>query len=91
MSGEHVYTIVYRVDGALNEFPDHDELYWNAIGADWNVQIDQATARVTGPAPVTKVACFTGPAGSKLGCAKAVIKNGAAIFSQPTMPPYNAT
>ena len=90
VSGEHVYTIVYRVDGALNGFPDHDELYWNAIGADWNVQIDQASARVTGPAPVTKVACFTGPVGSTLGCAKAVVKSGAAVFGQPIMPPYNA-
>jgi uncharacterized membrane protein YgcG len=90
VSGEHVYTIVYRVDGAFNGFPDHDELYWNAIGADWSVPIDEASARVTGPAPVTKVACFTGPLGSTLGCAKAVIKNGAAVFSQPTMPPYNA-
>lgn len=90
VSGEHVYTIVYRVDGALNGFPDHDELYWNAIGADWSVPIDEASARVTGPAPVTKVACFTGSVGSTLGCAKAVIKNGAAVFSQPTMPPYNA-
>ena len=90
VSGEHVYTIVYRVDGALNGFPDHDELYWNAIGANWNVQIDQASARVTGPAPVTKVACFTGPVGSTLGCAKAVVKSGAAVFGQPIMPPYNA-
>lgn len=90
VSGEHVYTIVYRVDGALNGFPDHDELYWNAIGADWSVPIDEASARVTGPAPVTKVACFTGPVGSTLGCAKAVIKSGAAVFSQPTMPAYNA-
>jgi uncharacterized membrane protein YgcG len=90
VSGEHVYTIVYRVDGALNGFPDHDELYWNAIGADWSVQIDQASARVMGPAPITKVACFTGPVGSTLGCAKSAIKNGAAVFSQPTMPPYNA-
>ena len=90
VSGEHVYTIVYRVDGALNGFPDHDELYWNAIGADWDVQIDQATARVTGPAPVTKVACFSGPVGSTLGCTKAVVKNGVAIFGQQTLPPYNA-
>jgi uncharacterized protein (TIGR04222 family) len=90
VSGEHVYTIVYRVDGALNGFADHDELYWNAIGADWDVQIDQAFARVTGPAAVTKVACFSGPVGSTLGCAKAVIKSGAAVFSQPTMPPFNA-
>lgn len=90
VSGEHVYTIVYRVDGALSGFPDHDELYWNAIGADWDVQIDQASARVTGPAPVTKVACFTGPVGSTLGCGKAAVKNGTAVFSQQTMPPFNA-
>jgi uncharacterized membrane protein YgcG len=90
VTGVHLYTIVYRVDGALNGFADHDELYWNAIGADWGVQIDQASVRVTGPAPVTKVACFTGPVGSTLGCAKAVVKNGAAVFSQPTMSPFTA-
>jgi uncharacterized protein (TIGR04222 family) len=39
---------------------------------------------------VTKVACFTGPVGSTLGCAKAVVKSGAAVFGQPIMPPYNA-
>jgi uncharacterized membrane protein len=90
VSGEHVYTIVYRVDGALNGFADHDELYWNAIGADWSVPIEQASAHVAGPAPITKVACFAGPVGSTLGCAKAAVKNGAAVFSQPTMAPYNA-
>ena len=90
VTGVHLYTIVYRVDGALNGFADHDELYWNAIGADWDVQSDQASVRVTGPAPVTKVACFTGPVGSTLGCAKAVVKNGAAVFSQPTMSPFTA-
>lgn len=33
--GVHRYLISYRVDGALNGFEDHDELFWNAIGADW--------------------------------------------------------
>jgi hypothetical protein len=33
ISGRHDYTILYRVEGTLNGFPDHDELYWNAIGA----------------------------------------------------------
>jgi hypothetical protein len=33
ISGRHDYTITYRVEGTLNGFPDHDELYWNAIGA----------------------------------------------------------
>ena len=32
ISGRHTYTLNYRVEGALNGFPDHDELFWNAIG-----------------------------------------------------------
>jgi hypothetical protein len=39
ISGRHRYRITYRVEGALNGFADHDELYWNAIGADWEVPI----------------------------------------------------
>jgi hypothetical protein len=39
ITGQHDYRIVYRVQGALNGFADHDELYWNAIGADWEVPI----------------------------------------------------
>ncbi|MGH2554621.1 MAG: DUF2207 domain-containing protein, partial [Actinomycetota bacterium] len=31
ITGPHTYTITYRVQGALNGFADHDELYWNAI------------------------------------------------------------
>ncbi|HET6771623.1 MAG TPA: DUF2207 domain-containing protein, partial [Actinomycetota bacterium] len=30
ITGRHSYAIVYRVEGALNGFPDHNELYWNA-------------------------------------------------------------
>src|SRR4029077_11642206 len=37
VTGRHVYTITYRVEGALNGFSDHDELYWNAIGDQWSV------------------------------------------------------
>src|SRR5690349_20275605 len=39
ISGRHGYTIVYRVEGALNGFADHDELYWNAVGSEWSVPI----------------------------------------------------
>src|SRR5688572_25246403 len=34
-TGAHQYTITYRLEGALNAFDDHVELYWNAIGGDW--------------------------------------------------------
>src|SRR5438132_4447466 len=46
VTGLHTYTINYRVEGALNGFSDHDELYWNAIGAFWDVPVDQATVKV---------------------------------------------
>src|SRR5262245_37080958 len=34
ITGRHTYELVYRVEGALNGFADHDELYWNAVGAE---------------------------------------------------------
>ena len=35
ITGEHRYDITYRVEGAMNAFEDHDELFWNAIGDQW--------------------------------------------------------
>ena len=54
VSGRHTYTIVYRVEGALNGFPDHDELFWNAIGNEWDVPIDTAQVIVRAPAGITR-------------------------------------
>src|SRR3954451_14948109 len=44
ITGEHTYDIVYRVRAAMNAFPDHDELVWNAVGTEWPVSIDKASA-----------------------------------------------
>ncbi len=90
ISGRHVYTIEYRVDGAMNGFRDHDELYWNAVGADWEVPIERATARVSAPAGITGTACFGGPAGSTLSCDRASVDGGVAVFSQKGLYPYEA-
>jgi uncharacterized membrane protein YgcG len=87
ITGEHVYTITYRVEGALNSFSDHDELYWNAIGTEWPVQIDGATVRVTGPAAFGKVACFAGPDHSSLPCSDASIDGSTATFHQSVQEP----
>lgn len=82
ITGAHRYTIVYRVDAALNGFPQHDELYWNAIGTEWSVQIDRATVKVTTPSDITQVACFGGGSGSRLPCSEAGGAGRVASFSQ---------
>lgn len=68
VSGRHTYTIVYGVEGALNGFPEHDELFWNAIGDEWDVSIDTAQVVVRAPAGITRVACFQGYEGSTESC-----------------------
>ena len=64
----HEYRIRYRVDRAVLFFDDHDELYWNATGTDWPVEIRHAQAHVlmpkTDPARI-QLGCFTGGMGSK--------------------------
>jgi uncharacterized membrane protein YgcG len=90
ITGEHTYTIVYRVEGAMNGFDTHDELYWNAIGTDWQQPIDQMRVRVDGPAAVTRVACFQGPLGSTVGCTRAQVRDGAAAFAQDGLGAYTA-
>lgn len=70
ISGLRGYTIVYRVEGALNRFPDHDELYWNAVGTEWSVPINRVSARVVTSTAVSQVACYHGPRGSQLACSR---------------------
>jgi uncharacterized membrane protein YgcG len=81
ITGAHRYTISYRIEGALNGFEGHDELYWNAIGTEWPVPIEQATIRVTTPADIIEVACFGGESGSRLACADAGRAGRTASFS----------
>ena len=68
ITGLHAYTVEYVVRGALNAFEEHDELYWNAIGSDWDVRIERPSVTVRAPAAITAQACFAGPAGSSLPC-----------------------
>jgi uncharacterized protein (TIGR04222 family) len=87
ITGEHTYTIRYRLRGALNGFADHDELFLNATGNGWNVPIDHATATVTAPGPVRREACFAGPTGSQLRCDSATASGSVATFSQSGLGP----
>ncbi|MDQ1653521.1 MAG: hypothetical protein QOI35_2721 [Cryptosporangiaceae bacterium] len=87
VSGTQAYSLTYTVRGAMNSFPDHEELYWNAIGTEWDVPISDASAQVKGPAPIQRTQCFAGPLESKLGCASDKVTDGAAQFTQPSLNP----
>jgi uncharacterized membrane protein len=55
-------SIEYTVSDALRFFDDHDELYWNVTGDDWDVPIQAASARIILPEGTTNIRAnvFTG-------------------------------
>jgi uncharacterized membrane protein len=67
-TGEVVYNIRYRLDEALRHFEEHDELYWNVTGTQWDTRIEHASATVRLPGAVDerdlKRIGFTGADGS---------------------------
>ena len=56
----------YRVPNGLRFFEEHDELYWNVTGDEWDVPIESASADVRLPAGVSGVraTAFRGAYGS---------------------------
>jgi len=64
-----VKTVVvrYRVLNGLKFFEEHDELYWNVTGDEWEVPIERARAVVRLPAGVAGIRsyAFTGGYGSQ--------------------------
>src|ERR1700686_2299145 len=55
-------SIEYVVSDALRFFDDHDELYWNVTGDDWDVPIQAGSARIILPEGTTNIRAnvFTG-------------------------------
>ena len=65
--GAVTYVIRYRVRDALSRFAEHDEIYWNATGHEWNATIGRssATVRLPGapPSDALQAAGYTGAFG----------------------------
>ncbi|MGH7302622.1 MAG: DUF2207 domain-containing protein [Candidatus Rokuibacteriota bacterium] len=61
-------SVVYRVRRGVLAYEDHDELYWNATGTEWNVPIGSAEVYVTLPTGIgdamIRTAGFTGALGA---------------------------
>ena len=57
----------YRILNAIRFFDDHDELYWNVTGGEWDAPIRAASAKIELPDGVTGLhaIAFTGAYGSR--------------------------
>jgi uncharacterized membrane protein len=66
-------TLHYRVSNGLKFFEDHDELYWNVTGDEWDVPLENVSAEILLPSGVTgiRTAEFTGSYGSRAQNAEA--------------------
>jgi hypothetical protein len=62
----HTVILRYRATNGLRFFDDHDELYWNVTGDEWDVPIEAATARIELPpgAEGVRAIAFNGAYGS---------------------------
>ena len=61
ITGAHNYIIIYTVkNGIGSNYEDHDEIYWNTTGNDWDIPIEKASATITTNFGVdtNRVACF---------------------------------
>ena len=89
ISGVHRYHVQYTVNGLVNTANDQhadDQLYWNVLGSEWTVPVAGVQVSVNGPAPVAKVACYAGQAGSNTACGSASSTGATATFSQADLP-----
>ncbi len=90
ITGVHTYTIVYTVEAAMNGFAGHDEVYWNAVGDEWDVPVQHATATVTTPGGILDIACYAGTLGSHTTCDKKKSDGVIARFRQDALAPHEA-
>lgn len=86
VTGKRVYKIAYTVDGAINYFDEHEELYWNVTGDRWPVSISTVHATVRAPY-IQEITCFAGVHGSSSSCAQFVKQDDtSALFIHEGIP-----
>lgn len=63
----HTIVLRYRATNALRFFEEHDELYWNVTGDEWDVPIEAATAQIQLPSGTegVRAIAFNGVYGSR--------------------------
>lgn len=81
------FVLKYRVRNGLKFFEDHDELYWNVTGDEWDVPIEHASARIRLPSNATGVRAlaFTGAYGAREEAATVTLE-GSRVTMTMTRP-----
>ncbi len=92
ITGVHTYVIPYTVGGGITYFSDHDELYWNVTGTEWDVPIGNVVAAAVRlpqnfDANDVRLACYVGAAGSTEDDCISVYANGIATFMARSLVP----
>ena len=94
-SGEHTYVFRYRANRMLGFFGQHDELYWNVTGVNWEFPIDKASATVSFdfdvPVAALTAEAYTGAFGYRNSDYTSRIDNSARVHFETTkvLPPLN--
>ncbi|HEY0775454.1 MAG TPA: DUF2207 domain-containing protein, partial [Nocardioidaceae bacterium] len=88
--GTHVYTISYRIDGALSAAEDGNaELWWDVVARGWQMSMDRTTVRVSLPAAADEVECTcdveTGDGGRVLTLTTGALAPRTAVTVRATM------
>ena len=86
VTGPNTYVISYTVQGAMNSFADHDELFWNVDGAQWPVAKESVSATVELPSSSAfkEAACYQGPTGSTQTCEYAHTQSSVIVMYSST-------
>jgi hypothetical protein len=65
--GSYRYIIRYRALNQVRFFDDFDEIYWNAVGTDWDFPVEAAscTVQLLDSMEVLQTACYTGGYGEQ--------------------------
>ncbi|MFH0929840.1 MAG: DUF2207 domain-containing protein [Candidatus Moraniibacteriota bacterium] len=90
VSGQKNYVISYVIRRAVNYFPDHDELYWNFTGNEWQVPVESADVKVILPENAKEnlqYKCFEGVFGTTNECAASASGNSLEYKSLDPMDP----
>jgi len=66
--------IKYEVKGAILFLENHDELYWNAVGTEWDAPINNVSINVHLPEPVAKDMLMTTSYSGKYGLRASDVK-----------------
>lgn len=72
VSGKKTYILKYKINRAINYFENFDELYWNGIGTEWDVIIENSSIKVVLPESIPdndlQISCYVGSSGSTEKC-----------------------